>query len=104
MASFWSMLWNALVGPVTTVSVRRSHESYLLKWTDPSTGKEQVYHSPDEVPAELRAQFAEALAKGKGVSGSHFVYEGPGGQRYTWHSLDELPPEMRQVMASAMAG
>src|SRR5437867_954267 len=97
MASFWSMLWNALVGPVTTVSVRRRHESYLLKWTDPSTGKEQVYHSPSEVPADIRDQIAAALAKGEGVPGSVFVYQGADGRRHTLHSLDELPPEARQA-------
>ena len=104
MASFWSVLRNALVGPVTTVTVTRRDESYLLKWTDRSTGKEHVYHSPSEVPADIRDQIAAALAKGEGVPGSVFVYQGADGRRHTLHSLGELPPEVRQAFESAVAG
>jgi hypothetical protein len=70
-------------------------------------GQEHTYHSLDEMPeqarqmfekqqcelAEVREEFKELQASGKGV----FTYQGPDGQEHTYHSLDEMPEDVRQM-------
>lgn len=74
-------------------------EIQVFKFKDAS-GKEQVYHSLEQMPPEQRAIFEKAQVFVREES-REYRFKDVSGKEQVYHSLDEMPPETRVIFEKA---
>lgn len=80
-----------------------SHQ--IIRLTDPSTRETRTYDSPDQLPADRRAEMENAMYTGLNAStGSNaaetYLFKNPDGSDAIYHSLEEMPPDIRKIFES----
>jgi hypothetical protein len=90
-------------GPsVRTRVVRMATESQEFRVQDSATGEMKVYHSMEEMPAEVRERIEALRVAGPSAAGTtKYTFRDSSGVERTYRSLEEMPPEVRKMFERA---